>query len=224
MQGIRKNLRYNYYGGKKMKTLANWIVLSLIFSLIGTAEAAIINFDDLTPNPAGIPANYAGLTWVTSTDDSVPGETGFFSANADTNYSTPHSSPNYVVNSFGPNNLSFSFPLPVDFNGAWFAEAFGAIEDYRATQVRFRDDQGNTSAWLDILSTPQFLQANFNGATTIYVERQGGAGTSYPILGNGRWYTMDDVTYNASVPEPSTLLLLGFGLAGVGILRKRFKN
>jgi hypothetical protein len=29
---------------------------------------------------------------------------------------------------------------------------------------------------------------------------------------------------SASVPEPSTILLLGAGLAGVGLLRRRFKN
>jgi hypothetical protein len=32
-----------------------------------------------------------------------------------------------------------------------------------------------------------------------------------------------NVTTNA-VPEPSTLLLLGAGLAGVGLIRKRTKN
>ena len=33
-----------------------------------------------------------------------------------------------------------------------------------------------------------------------------------------------DPTYNASVPEPSTLLLLGSGFAGLAVFRKRFKE
>lgn len=43
--------------------------------------------------------------------------------------------------------------------------------------------------------------------------------------GYGDWVFVDNFTYagdgSASVPEPSTLLLLGAGLAGVGFLRRR---
>jgi len=37
-------------------------------------------------------------------------------------------------------------------------------------------------------------------------------------------FAMDDFTYNATVPEPSTLLLFGTGLIGIGIFRRKFKG
>jgi hypothetical protein len=39
-------------------------------------------------------------------------------------------------------------------------------------------------------------------------------------------FGVDQLSFNtpSGVPEPCTFLLIGFGLAGVGLLRRRFKN
>jgi hypothetical protein len=84
--------------------------------------------------------------------------------------------------------------------------------------VRVHDDLGNFSGWLDLTVAPTFLAAGFSGSTTIYVERRGGVG--YPPFGEARWYSMDDITYEA-VPEPASVLLLGSGLIGLTRLRRR---
>jgi MYXO-CTERM domain-containing protein len=191
-------------------------VLSLLVCL-NAAAAAVITFDDLSVG--SVPAGYAGLTWGTSTDDTYSGNTGYWYATSDTGYSTPHSPENYVYNAWGANNLWFSFAAPVDFEGAWFAKA-GAYSN--ATQVRVKDDLGNISSWLDLTSTPQYLAADFSGASKIWVQRQGGSDAP-------QWYTMDDVTYDEDgggdshgSPELSTWMLLACsGLAGLAFRRRR---
>lgn len=202
-----------------MTPLRIFLVAMFAASLPMLSRAAVINFDDLPPNSV-VPVDYQGLTWGTSAEDSVPGFNGRFWAWDALDYSTPHSTPNYVFNAFGPNNLWFAFPTPVNFGGAWFAAA-ATNPGAAAEQVRFHDDLGNVSAWLSLSVVPQFLNASFAGSTTIYVERAGGFSTD---LGNARWYTMDDVTYN--IPEPSSMLLIGSGLLGLvarGVARRSSK-
>src|SRR3989304_485713 len=81
----------------------------------------------------------------------------------------------------------------------------------------------------------------YNGSSYSYLNVPGATGTeAYGINDAGSvvgWYydatggygfiataQPGDPTYNASVPEPSTLLLLGSGFAGLAVFRKRFKE
>jgi len=193
------------------------------------AQATVINFDDL--EGYGSPVNYdlltatpyAGLTWGTSTDDAVPGHTSVWGTIDETRYwqySDSHSYPVYVFPAWGGNNLAFTFPEPVTFNGAWFAPPPSDVAG--ATRVRFWDDQGNRSPWLAVGGPPQYLRADFEGSTTIGIEREG-VYSSDPTLGHGLWYTMDDITYNESspVPEPASCALLALAAGGIGAMVKK---
>jgi len=198
--------------------------LGVCLVLSATAvHATVVNFDDLQPwlNLTG--SGYAGLTWGTSTDHAYPGQTSYWATTSEDSfptYSEPHSYPVYVYPGYGGDNLWFSFPSPVTFNGAWFASV-PTVQLNAAHRVRLRDDLGNTSDWLELSETPQYLSASFLGTTTVFVERADGE--SEPGFDGAKWYTMDDITYNESsaVPEPSSLSLLAACVAAGGVLKFR---
>lgn len=180
------------------------IALLILFNCIGPAYATIINFDEL--NQGLVPNGYAGLAWGASTLSRPYADSTSFSVSSNTGYSTPHSSPNFILNGYGVPDLWFEFPSPVSFNGAWFAAPKN--NSLAAQKIRFVDDLGETSNWLELTDTPQYLVANFSGATKIYVQ---------PTLIfdgnqiNGGWYTIDDIQYESISTFSITLTGTGSG-------------
>ncbi len=195
-----------------------WIVVCFIVLMVGASYATVVDFEGATPGSL-TGTGYAGLTWGTSSDDSMFGLTGDWCVYDVSGYATPHSGSKYVFNWYGPNNLWLAFSSPVVFNGAWFATTNATTS---ASQVRVRDDD-ETSDWLSITGTPQFLAADFTNSTTIWVER---SGNYVGGLGNALWFSMDDITYNEAlhVPEPATMLLLGLGLVGLAGFRRKLQR
>lgn len=179
--------------------------------LASQAVATVVDFDDIASG-TDLVGSYAGITWGTSTSQSYNSNTGNFTTYGDASYANAASGPNFVYNGWGAQDLSFTFEGgPVTFTGASFAAPIPDLIWGKATQIRFHDDLGNYSAWLNVTTTPTFLTAGFVGSTTVFVEYNGTG---------PQQYTMDDVTFEA-VPEPASMFALGAGVLAIARRRRQ---
>lgn len=183
-----------------MMNLKRAMVGALALAAMGATGAhaanTVVNFDDLQDGV--VPDGYGGITWGglwdVYSEDQDPYNASSYPARIynDYGYSTPGVS----------GDVAFSFSAPVVFKGAdvsgGYYEGVQFLMFNGATLV-------HTSAVLDQSSTPTFLASGYNGKVT-----------SVEVRGVEDYYVLDDVTYNAGVPEPATwaMMLVGFGALG----------
>jgi hypothetical protein len=129
----------------------------------------------------------------------------------------------------------FSQELGYFYDGGYTSLISAINWGYNYTPVNINVPNGGPFSWVDVTSGGTWYssdllnsdsQDHFVALTTPHAGEYILAFEDWPV-------TLGDQDYNdlvlridnvASVPEPSTLFLLGAGLAGVGLLRRRFKN
>ena len=185
------------------------LIAALLLHVV-PAGATVLDFEGLTTTSATpLPTSYGGFTW----------DTGWY-LYSQIDYTTPTHSGNYgIVNNSGTNPLgvSISSSTPFDFNGAWLAGwDFNAPSQIKAQGFDAANNLVAETPFMTIdVNSNKYLSANFDDVTRVN------------FVG-GQYFTIDDFTFNEStsnpVPEPSTFLLLGGGVIGTFLLRRRMKK
>jgi len=183
----------------------------LLFSfLFGSANATVINFDDITTSSQqAISANYAGMNWGSSWYVESSSTSGNGSVSGD--YA--------AFNGFGQLTMNLSNGLDFDFTGAYFTSwgSNGTFQSYSATSITV-EGYNNNALVGSVSMNLSAGQYDWFQTDLLAVDE-----VRFISSSSSQWWLMDDLTINesTSVPEPTTLALLVLGLASVGFSRKK---
>lgn len=196
-------------------------LLGLVLSVsVLNVNAEVIDFDDLTGQSsftdAGIQGSYIGYEWGSNNLTNIPqvGTQGWGYSSGNVGGRTALSGTSFAWTYSGSQSHFIDFQGPVDFNSGMFAAtSFGNSNDATTIQM-FGYDASDTliasSGILNLTTAYQQLSSpTLTGITTLEIRSNS----------QGRWFVMDDLTLNTSVPAPASLGLLILAMLGMGARR-----
>jgi hypothetical protein len=207
-------LRAWRHAGGALTHIFRSVLLSACLGL--AAHATVINFDSGQSDLSAITPGYGGLNW-----------SNFFARNS---LSAPVSgyvagavSPLFSAYNGGGTPASFSSGSLFMLGGFYLTPAWNDGLNVSIIGKAGGSTLFSTDVVLIDIFTPLAVSLNWAGIDT--VEFRSSGGTLHPDLsGSGTHFALDDLTINETfgqVPEPSTWLLMGAGLAVLPLLRRK---
>lgn len=212
-----------------LTTVSRVLALCLLASAAHTAQAAVLNFDDLVMNASGVlnlPTPYQGVIWGDLGD---PDLFAWGDVSYTDNYGNSYGSPSGEIaasNYARPVFAKMADGAAFDFNGAYFSSYTmrDLLQSASATTLTLQGFNG--AALVDSLTVNlgvgyDWVQADFIGITALRIS---GANNIVPDFATS--WMVDDFTYNATpsqVPEPATMMLALLGLGLLGLCGRRQK-
>jgi hypothetical protein len=132
---------------------------------------------------------------------------------------------NVAYNYYGESGEFFSFDNAVTLQSLDFAGSFLTLPQASGFQIKLFDSANGLLSTTSLSpSSSQTVSFNQSNVSKVSIEFTGGALSFYGDDRYHAWYTLDNIKYAVtSVPEPTILSILVFGLAGIGLSRKNRK-
>jgi hypothetical protein len=190
----------------KNKIVAGLVIGLFMLAMVNTVSATVLDFE------TGDISNYGGFIWNNMELYSYADyNSGYFNT-------LPAVSGDRFAFNGGGTSASLSNGSDFNFNGAYLTGWLYNNAEWYANAHSVTIDGYNNGALVDTYVANLSL-----GAMTYFNVAMNGV-DQLVFTGDGsRWFLMDNFTYNA-VPEPATMLLLGFGLFGLAGISRKLKK
>lgn len=195
------------------------IALGAILACPNSSAVYVLGFEEFAQEEYLNGSDYGGFNWGNPEEQDWQAETdSHFMGVYHNSYGAPEGT--RAVHNSGIVSVVVDDDTSFDFIGAYFtawgwSNAWWQYASRDVTVEGYRNGQLVDSAHLDLRPNGyDWLQADIYGIDELIIYNDG--------VSDERWWLMDSFTYDTQaespVPEPSTMLLLGGGLFGAGVV------